>query len=114
MSLLADRRVRCSISGSLEAVRNVRARRSQGRGVIALHRGRLQGRRAERRGGARIIILPPAVNLAGDAQAMRIRVVRRYLKESDREREPRGMPGDKQIGKKREININLISIGPLA
>lgn len=78
--LAADRR-RFGIPGSFETVRNVRTR-FQRRGVIALRRGRLQEGRAERRGGARIIILPPTVNLAGDAQAMRIRVVRRYLKEN--------------------------------
>lgn len=80
VALLADRRVRrYRIPGCFKAVRSVRAGFKR-RCIIAPHRGRLQGRRAERRGGARIIILPPTVNFAGDAQAMRIRIVRWYLK----------------------------------
>jgi len=114
VSLLVDRR-RFSIPGSFESIRNVRAH-FQGWGVIAFHCGRLQERRAKRRGGARIIILPPTVNFAGDAQAMRIRVVRWYLKES-RQEAPKGMiepkrktEKGKRGGHKKERMIRILDM----
>lgn len=76
--LLLERCLLRWITGSFETVYGVRAS-FQGRRVITFYRGRWEERGAGGGVGARIVILPPTIHLAGDAHAMRVRVVRRYL-----------------------------------
>lgn len=78
--LLFERCLLRRITGSFhQTVDGVRAS-FQGRRVITFYRGRWEERGAGGGVGARIVILPPTIHLAGDAQTMRVRVVRRYLK----------------------------------
>lgn len=83
VSLLLDRRLLLRrITGSFQTVDGIRAS-LQRRRVITFYRRRWEERGAGGRIGARIVILPPTIYFAGDAQTMRVRIVRRYLQRKE-------------------------------
>lgn len=82
VSLLFDRRLLRWITGSFQTVDGIRAS-LQRRCVITFYRRRWEERGASGRIGARIVILPPAIYLTGDAQAVWACVVRRYLEQKE-------------------------------
>lgn len=82
VSLLLDRRLLRRITGSFQTVDGIRAS-LQRRRVITFYRRRWEERGAGGGIGARIVILPPTIYFAGDAQTMRVGIVRRYLKRKE-------------------------------